>query len=74
MSRYLSFAEVNGINSEMVRQFGGVYGLRDAGALHAALAQARKVGINVIYWSKQPLSLRAWPRTIPFSMATNEAQ
>ncbi|MGH9632317.1 MAG: type II toxin-antitoxin system death-on-curing family toxin [Bryobacteraceae bacterium] len=39
MSRYLSFDEVLEINAEMVRQFGGAYGLRDAGALHAAVAR-----------------------------------
>jgi death on curing protein len=39
VSRYLTFAEIVEINAEMVKQFGGIHGLRDAGALHAAVAR-----------------------------------
>ena len=39
MSRYLSFEEVVEINANVVKKFGGVHALRDAGALHAAVAR-----------------------------------
>lgn len=39
MSRYLSFEEVVEINADVVKKFGGVHALRDAGALHAAVAR-----------------------------------
>jgi death-on-curing protein len=39
VSRYLSLEEVIEINSEMIRRFGGIHGVRDAGALEAAVAR-----------------------------------
>lgn len=39
MNRFLSAEEVIEINAEMVRRFGGVQGIRDAGALKAAIAR-----------------------------------
>ena len=39
MSRYLSLEEILEINAEMTKKFGGVHGLRDHGALHAAVAR-----------------------------------
>jgi len=39
VSRYLSFEEVVEINADVVKKFGGVHALRDAGALHAAVAR-----------------------------------
>ncbi len=39
MTRYLSVNEVVEINAEMVSKFGGIHGLRDAGALDAAVGR-----------------------------------
>ena len=39
MTRYLTVVEILEINAELVRQFGGVQGLRDAGALSAAVGR-----------------------------------
>lgn len=39
MSRYLSFDEIVEINTEMVHRFGGTRGLRDSGALQAAVGR-----------------------------------
>ena len=39
MTRYLSVNEVIEINAETVRKFGGIHGLRDAGALEAAVGR-----------------------------------
>lgn len=39
MTRYLSVQEIIVINTEAVRRFGGTYGIRDAGALEAAVGR-----------------------------------
>ena len=41
MTRYLTFAEVLELHSEIIRLWGGAGGLRDVGGLEAAVAQPR---------------------------------
>jgi death-on-curing protein len=41
VNRYLTGAEIVEINSEMVRQFGGIHGLRDSRALESAVVRPR---------------------------------
>ena len=41
MSRYLSLAELVIINAAVIREFGGIHGLRDRGALESAVARPR---------------------------------
>lgn len=70
MTLYLSFDQVVEINAEMIKLFGGMHGLRDHGALEAAVARPQ-LGYYLDVLEEATALLESYCKTIPSWTATS---